>query len=168
MGRGSMRDYFRSRSTMQLPSTEYNIRPRNKTSVHGRQLPSTSASLRYRIHCFQHEWTKNQINFWNRLTFPNKIRTLFRSLREPFDGKSVKISDWRTFSLLETMLAYRAFSHSVKEKNKSRGGRKLDKLSKRKWPVTQDSSLFVLFTLQYFIDLSPLKVNLTSKYWYRT
>ena len=26
--RGSMRDYFRSRSTMQLPSTEYNFRPR--------------------------------------------------------------------------------------------------------------------------------------------
>ena len=27
-GGGSMRDYFRSRSTMQLPSTEYNFRPR--------------------------------------------------------------------------------------------------------------------------------------------
>ena len=31
--RGSMRDYFRSRSTMQLPSTEYNFRPRSTTSV---------------------------------------------------------------------------------------------------------------------------------------
>ena len=31
--RGSMRDNFRSRSTMQLPFTEYNFRPRSTTSV---------------------------------------------------------------------------------------------------------------------------------------
>ena len=33
-----------------------NFRPRNPTSVHGRQLPSTSASPQYLIYCFQHEW----------------------------------------------------------------------------------------------------------------
>ena len=36
-----------------------NFRPRNTTSVHCRQHPSTSAPLRYLIHCFQHEWAKN-------------------------------------------------------------------------------------------------------------
>ena len=34
-----MRHYFRLRSTMQLPSTEYNFRLRNTTSVYGIQLP---------------------------------------------------------------------------------------------------------------------------------
>ena len=64
-----MRDYFRLRSTMQLPSTEYNFRPRNTTSVHGRQLPSTSAPPRSLIHCFQHEraneptWTASDTRF---------------------------------------------------------------------------------------------------------
>ena len=33
VGRDSMRYYFRSRSTMQVPSTEYNFRPRSTTSV---------------------------------------------------------------------------------------------------------------------------------------
>ena len=36
-----------------------NFRQRNTTSVHGRQLPSTSASPQYFIQCFQHEWAKN-------------------------------------------------------------------------------------------------------------
>ena len=36
-----------------------NFRLRNTTSVHGRQLPSTSALPQYFIHCFQHEWAKN-------------------------------------------------------------------------------------------------------------
>ena len=54
---------FRPRNTssihgIQLPSTEYNFRPRNTTSVHGRELPSTSALPQYLIHCFQHEWAK--------------------------------------------------------------------------------------------------------------
>ena len=33
--------------------------PRNTTSFHGIQLPSTSALPRYIIHRFQHEWAKN-------------------------------------------------------------------------------------------------------------
>ena len=35
-----------------------NFRLRNTTSVHDRQLLSTSAPPRYLIHCFQHEWAK--------------------------------------------------------------------------------------------------------------
>ena len=42
-----MLDYFRSWFTMQLQSTEHNFRPR-----------SISASPRYLIHCFQHEWAE--------------------------------------------------------------------------------------------------------------
>ena len=44
-----MRDYFRSQSAMQLPSTEYNFRPRNTTSVHGTQLPSTVENFRQHL-----------------------------------------------------------------------------------------------------------------------
>ena len=44
-----MRDYFRSWSTMQLPSTEYNFRLRNTTSVHGIQLPSTVENFRQHL-----------------------------------------------------------------------------------------------------------------------
>ena len=44
-----MRDYFRPQSAMQLPSTEYNFRPRNTTSVHGRQLPSTVENFRQHL-----------------------------------------------------------------------------------------------------------------------
>ena len=55
--------------------------------------------------------------------------TFCRSLEEPFGGKSVKISDCRAFSLLETVLACRVFIHSVKGKNKSKGGGKSDTFS---------------------------------------
>ena len=41
----------------------------------------------------------------------------------------MKIYDCRAFSLLETELACRVFIHSVKGKNKSRGGGKSDTLS---------------------------------------
>ena len=44
-----MRDFFRSRSIMQLPSTEYNFRPRDTTSVHGIQLPSTEYNFRQHL-----------------------------------------------------------------------------------------------------------------------
>ena len=46
---GSMPDYFRSNGS------QCNFRPRSTTSVHGRQLPSTSGSPQYLIHCYQHE-----------------------------------------------------------------------------------------------------------------
>ena len=49
MERGSMWDYFC---------------PQNTTSIHSRQLPSTSAPPQYLIHCFQHEWAKNQVNIY--------------------------------------------------------------------------------------------------------
>ena len=41
----------------------------------------------------------------------------------------MKISDCRAFSLLETVLACRVFIHSVKGKNKSKGGGKSDTFS---------------------------------------
>ena len=46
--------------TTSVHSPHYNFRLRNSTSVHGRQLPSTSASPRYLIHCFQLEWAHNK------------------------------------------------------------------------------------------------------------
>ena len=45
--------------TTSVHGPQCNFRPRNTTSVHGRQLPSTSAPPRYLIHRFQHEWAKN-------------------------------------------------------------------------------------------------------------
>ena len=39
--------------------------------------------------------TTEQIYFWNRLKFLNKHLIFLRSLKEPFRGKSVKISDFR-------------------------------------------------------------------------
>ena len=44
--------------TTSVHGPQCNFRLRNTTSVHGRQLPSTPAPLRYLIHCFQHEWAK--------------------------------------------------------------------------------------------------------------
>ena len=63
------------------------------------------------------------------LKLGEKNLTFFRSLEEPFGGKSAKIYGCRAFSLLETELACRVFIHSVKGKNKSRGGGKSDTLS---------------------------------------
>ena len=60
MGRGSMWDYFC---------------PQNTTSIHNRLLPSTSAPPQYLIHCFQHEWAKNQVNIytcWGTMLFQLK------------------------------------------------------------------------------------------------
>ena len=45
--------------TTSVHGPQCNFRLRNTTSVHRRQLPSTSASPQYLIHCFQHEWAKN-------------------------------------------------------------------------------------------------------------
>ena len=57
---------------------------------------------------------KKQINCWDGLTFLNKHLMFLRSLKEPFGGNSVKISDCRAFScLFETVPGCRAFSHSV-------------------------------------------------------
>ena len=50
-------------------------------------------------------------------------------MEEPFGGKSAKIYDYWAFSLLETVIACWVFIHSVKEKNKSRGGGRSDTLS---------------------------------------
>ena len=48
------------------------------------------------------------------MTFLNKHLMFLRSLKEPFGGNSVKISDCRAFScLFETVPGCRAFSHSV-------------------------------------------------------
>ena len=52
VGKVSMRDYFRSRSTIQLPSTVNNFRLRSTTSV-------ITTSPQHLIHWFQHEWAKN-------------------------------------------------------------------------------------------------------------
>ena len=46
--------------TTSVHGPQCNFRPRNTSSVHGRQLPSTSAPPRYLIHCFPHEWAKNE------------------------------------------------------------------------------------------------------------
>lgn len=56
---------------------------------------------------------RQQINFWNRLTFL-KSSDVPRSSEEPFSWSSVKISGCRVFSLFETVPGCRAFSHSVK------------------------------------------------------
>ena len=45
--------------TTSVHGTQFNFCPRNTTSINGRQLPSTSASPHYLIHCFKHEWPKN-------------------------------------------------------------------------------------------------------------
>ena len=50
---------------------------------------------------------------WNFLTFLNKDLKFLRKLEEPSHGNSVKISDYRAFSLFETVLGCRALSHSV-------------------------------------------------------
>ena len=46
---------------------------------------------------------KKPINFWNRFTFLNKHLILFRSLKEPFSGILMNISNCRAFSPFETM-----------------------------------------------------------------
>ena len=46
--------------TTSVHGPQCNFRPRNTSSVHGRQLPSTSAPPRYLIHCFPHESAKNE------------------------------------------------------------------------------------------------------------
>ena len=56
--------------TTSVYGPQCNVRPRNTTSVHGQQLPSTSAPSRYLIHCFQHEWAKNDTESpWGSRTF---------------------------------------------------------------------------------------------------
>ena len=57
---------------------------------------------------------ENQHNFWNRLTFLNKHLILSRSLKKPFRGNCVKISDCRAFSLFKTSPGCRVYSHSEK------------------------------------------------------
>ena len=46
--------------TTSVDGPQCNFHLRNITYVHGRQLPSTCASPQYLIHCFQHEWAKNE------------------------------------------------------------------------------------------------------------
>ena len=46
--------------------------------------------------------TTEQIYFWNRLTFLNKHLIFLRSLKEPFRGKSAKISDFRRLIYLRS------------------------------------------------------------------
>ena len=56
--------------TTSVYGPQCNVRPQNTTSVHGQQLPSTSAPSRYLIHCFQHEWAKNDTESpWGSRTF---------------------------------------------------------------------------------------------------
>ena len=47
--------------------------------------------------------TTEQIYFWNRLKFLNKHLIFLRSLKEPFRGKSVKISDFRRLIYLRSL-----------------------------------------------------------------
>ena len=51
------------------------------------------------------------------LMLGEKNLTLFRSLKEPFGGKTVQISDCGTVRPLETAPACRAFGYIVKGKN---------------------------------------------------
>ena len=46
---------------------------------------------------------KKPTNFWNRFTFLNKHLILFRSLKEPFSGILMNISNCQAFCPFETM-----------------------------------------------------------------
>ena len=59
---------------------------------------------------------KDQVNFWNRLTFLSKHLIFLQSLKKlNLCVDSVKNSYCRSFRLLETVSGCRAFSHSVFE-----------------------------------------------------
>ena len=64
--------------------------------------------------CSMHKLSllKKQIKVWNRFTSLIKHVIFLRSLKERFGGNSVKISDCRSFSLIETVPGCRAFSRS--------------------------------------------------------
>ena len=55
-----------TRETISLHGPQCNFRLRNTTSIHNRQLPSTSASQQYLIHNFQHEWAKKEEHWGKR------------------------------------------------------------------------------------------------------
>ena len=71
--------------TTSVHGPQCNFHLRNITYVHGRQLPSTCASPQYLIHCFQHEWAKNEFEkqsrklelVMKRLTLWKKCRSLY-------------------------------------------------------------------------------------------
>ena len=63
--------------TTSVHGPQCNFRLRNTTSVHSRQLPSTSSSPQYLnlIHCFQHEWAKKEdsISLYSLHFIPSKF-----------------------------------------------------------------------------------------------
>ena len=61
--------------TTSVHGPQCNFRPRNTTSVHSRQIPSTSTPPRYLIHCCQPEWAKHELNTSN-------VRECWRELRQ--------------------------------------------------------------------------------------
>ena len=74
-------------------------------------MSRTQRSVRYaQVRIFRQR--ENQHNFWNCLTLLNKHLILSRSLKKPFSGNYVKISDCRAFSLFKTLPGCRAYSHS--------------------------------------------------------